>query len=201
VDDRGRSIEQRTEWEHIAPMTTVVTYLVSHAPPLESSLPIKCESAAVVENPVRRFRVRTRFGTQWGRRSAPLRRLFWPDAPPPLPSSHPRLLPSPSPPPPPPPPLTTPPPPLIMMPPSDREGRGVEGRASRTSEEVGWGDALSVQVAVIIAMPSQRQARSRQLQQVSWSTTLEKDTDPDGTRLGEFCIGTMDVPVPWSECG
>lgn len=79
---------------------------------------------------------------------------------------------SPDPPPPPPPPS-----------PDEKE---VDPSESHTSDEIEWGDASSLQVSVIITMPTQRRCCNGD------------DTDPEWMELGEFCIGTMDVPLSGS---
>lgn len=61
---------------------------------------------------------------------------------------------------------------------------------SRTSDAIEWGDASSLQVSVIIDMPTRRHCKSG---------TSEKDVDAERVELGEFYIGTMDVP--WSQGG
>lgn len=64
--------------------------------------------------------------------------------------------------------------------------------ASDVSDEIEWGDASSLQVSVVIAMPTQRQSCSR-------TSGEDMVPDPEWMALGEFCIGMMDIPL--SECG
>ena len=83
-----------------------------------------------------------------------------------------------SPPPPPPPPLPS------QVPASDKDE---VVPPAHTSDEIEWGDASSAQVSVIITMPRQRWCRGG----------TEADVGPGA--LGEFCMGTMDVP--WGDSG
>ncbi|KAH0826592.1 hypothetical protein J3R83DRAFT_4950 [Lanmaoa asiatica] len=79
-----------------------------------------------------------------------------------------------------------PPPP----PPSQPVEKEVVSSTSHALDEIEWGDASSLQVSVIITLPTQRRCGSG---------TSGEDTDPEGMELGEFCIGMMDVP--WTEGG
>lgn len=82
------------------------------------------------------------------------------------------------------------PPPPPPLPPLPTELDNLKNEVIHASDEIEWGDASSLQVSVIIAMPTQRCCTS--------GMSL-KDVDPERMALGEFCIGTMDVP--WSEGG
>ena len=74
-------------------------------------------------------------------------------------------------------------PPLLSQVPASDKDEVVP--PAHTSDEIEWGDASSVQVSVIITMPGQRWCRGG----------TEADVGPKA--LGEFCMGTMDVP--WSD--
>jgi hypothetical protein len=76
--------------------------------------------------------------------------------------------------------LDSPPPP----PPAEPE-KEVVLPASHSSDKIEWGSASSLQVSVIIAMPTRGRCRTR---------TSGKEAYPERVELGEFCIGTMDVP-------
>ncbi|KIJ61577.1 hypothetical protein HYDPIDRAFT_31183 [Hydnomerulius pinastri MD-312] len=79
-------------------------------------------------------------------------------------------------------PVRPPPPP----PPADEE------MVTQSSDEEMWRQGSSMQISVTIAMPAPRAAHSE---------TSERDLGIGGDKaeLGEFCIGTMEVP--WSEGG
>ena len=81
--------------------------------------------------------------------------------------------------------LDSPPPP----PPAELDKEAVLP-LSHSSDEIEWGDVSSLQISVIIVMPTQGRCRGG---------TSGKEAYPEGMELGEFCIGTMDVP--WSEGG
>ena len=82
--------------------------------------------------------------------------------------------------------LDSPPPP----PPAELDEKEVVLPVSYTSDEIEWGDVSSLQVSVIIVMPTQGRCRGG---------TSGKEARSERMELGEFCIGTMDVP--WSDGG
>ena len=74
------------------------------------------------------------------------------------------------------------PPPSPPAPPAEPDEKEVMLPASHSSGEIEWGDALSLQVSVIIAMPTQERCGS------------SREVYPEWVELGEICIGTMDMP-------
>ncbi|KAF8438132.1 hypothetical protein L210DRAFT_934118 [Boletus edulis BED1] len=82
--------------------------------------------------------------------------------------------------------LPDPPPP--PAPTTDSYEKG--GVLSHVSDEIEWREASSLQVTVLIVMPKER---------LCGRETTEEDMDPVQIGLGEFCIGTTDVP--WSGTG
>ena len=58
-------------------------------------------------------------------------------------------------------------------------------------DEIEWTDASSLRISLIIVMPTQRRC--------SDGGTSGEDADAERMMLGEFCIGTTEVP--WREYG
>jgi len=80
------------------------------------------------------------------------------------------------------PPSSSGPPPLPVVPNEEEMAK------LRSTDEIQWGEGSSLQISVAISMPTQR---------VSCSETSEGDPYLEEPELGEFCIGTIEVP--WSE--
>ncbi|KAG6377466.1 hypothetical protein JVT61DRAFT_15272 [Boletus reticuloceps] len=83
--------------------------------------------------------------------------------------------------------IVVPDPPPPPAPTTDSYEKG--GVVSHVSDEIEWREASSLQVTVLIVMPKERPCGRE---------TTEVDMDPV-LGLGEFCIGTTDVP--WSGTG
>ena len=74
-------------------------------------------------------------------------------------------------------------------PPAEPDEKEVVLPVSYTSDEIEWGDVSLLQVSVIIAMPTQGRC----------CRTLGEEVYLERMELGEFCIGTTNVP--WNQGG
>ena len=70
----------------------------------------------------------------------------------------------------------------LQPPPAEPDEKEIVLPVSYTSDEIEWGNVLSLQVSVIIAMSTQGRC---------CGGTSGKETYPQRMELGELCIGTM----------
>ena len=77
----------------------------------------------------------------------------------------------------------------LQPPPAEPDEKEIVLPVSYTSDEIEWGDVSLLQVSVIIAMPTQGRC----------CRTSGEEVYLEQMELGEFCIGTTNVP--WNQGG